>query len=90
MLNGAGFDKRLREYLWAECASAATMLQNSIIKKKVEKSAYEQYYGRKNKVLNHRRKFGETGVVKNNKRKLHSKLEDINRLFFYRLCDRSS
>ena len=32
-LNGSGFDKRLREYLWAECASTATMLQNLIIKK---------------------------------------------------------
>ena len=76
MLNGAGFDKRLREYLWAECASTATMLQNSIIKKKGEKSAYEEYYGRKNKVLHHLRTFGETGVVKDNKKKMHSKLEN--------------
>ena len=52
------------------------MLHNLIIMKKDEKSAYEQYYGRKNKVLHHLRTFGETGVVKDNKKKLHSKLED--------------
>ena len=34
MLNGACLEKRLREYLWAECASTETMLQNSIIKKR--------------------------------------------------------
>ena len=52
------------------------MLQNSIIKKKGEKSAYEEYYGSKNKVLHHLRTFEETGVVKDNKKKLHSKLKD--------------
>ena len=30
MINGAGLEKRLREYLWAECTSTATMLQNSL------------------------------------------------------------
>ena len=74
MLNGSGFDKRLREYLWAECASTATMLQNSIIKKKGDKSAYEEYYGRKNKVLHHLRRFGGIRVVKNNKKKLESNI----------------
>ena len=52
------------------------MLQNSIIKKRGDKSAYEQYYGRKNKVLHHLRTFGETGVVKDNKKKMYSKLEN--------------
>ena len=26
ILNGSGLEKRLREYLWSECASTATML----------------------------------------------------------------
>ena len=76
MLNGAGLNKRLRKYLWAECASTATRLQNSIIKKQGERSSYEEYYGKKNKILNHLRIFGEAGAVKNNKKKLHSKLEN--------------
>ena len=37
----------------------------------------------KNKVLNHRRIFGETVVVKNNKKKLHSNLEDRGIVFLF-------
>ena len=59
------------------------MLQNSIIKKMHEKSAYEQYYGRKNKILHHLRTFDETGVVKNNKKTLYSRLEDRGIVCFF-------
>ena len=64
MLNGGGFDGKMRGLMWAECASTATLLENIIVKKGQDKIPYELMYGKKSRMGGQLRTFGEMGVVK--------------------------
>ena len=74
--NHAGFENGKQEKLWPECAATATKLDNILVNKLSEKSAYENFYGEKSPIEKHLRIFGEVGIVtKHNNQRIRSKLD---------------
>jgi hypothetical protein len=61
MLNDSGVPKEIRNKLWAECALTATELCNITSRRDIG-SPYELFYGKKGKIENNLRIFGEVGV----------------------------
>lgn len=74
MLNGAGFDEKMRKSIWAECANMSMQLDNSHVRKKGI-SNYESYHGKPPKIWKEYRCFGEMAVVKTCD-KIQSKLKN--------------
>ena len=64
MLNQAGFDKIMRQLLWAEAGQTATYLDNISTKHEEEKPPYTQFYNKDAKYMQHLRTFGEMDIVK--------------------------
>ena len=75
-LNSARITKGLRCKLWAECASHVTDIENIIVKKADEKSAFEKFYGTTPRYAKDIRVFGEMGIVRNYEKKIKAKLEN--------------
>ena len=63
-LNESTLDSKNKGKLWGECAFCVTNLENICVDEPNKKSPYEIFYGRKCKIVNDLRKFGEIGVVK--------------------------
>ena len=63
MMNYAGIVPEKRDKIWTEVAATATKLENILVDKKDEKSAYEKVYGKLPDYAKHLRTFGEVGIV---------------------------
>ena len=86
MLTYAGMAEgdKLRGKLWAECASTATHLDNIIVSKTSEKCSYERFHGKKSKMVQHLRAFGEIGIVLKQKGKsMKGKLNDRGKPYIF-------
>ena len=76
MLNGADFGTKMRGTLWAECAATATMVENLLVNKEMEKSPFQFFSKKQAKYGNNLRTFGEIGVVRNYAKKMKAKLDN--------------
>lgn len=63
-MNEAGFEDKMRYYLWSECALCVTTLENIFVNENQDKSPYELLYGNKCKITKYIHTIGEFGVVK--------------------------
>ena len=75
-LNSSGLPHKLQKYLWAECASCVTNLNNLCISKPGGINPHEMFYNKVSKIGNELRKFGEIGVVKFISNKFKKKLDN--------------
>jgi hypothetical protein len=75
MLNGAGLEGELIDKIWAECVMNVTYLLNIMSTKSSFKSPFEFLYGKKPKLHDNLKMFGEVGVV-TTKEKIQAKLSN--------------
>jgi hypothetical protein len=61
MLNCSGVPQEMRDKLWAECASTATLLSN-VMSRKDGKSPHEAFHGKEAGYSRNLRIFGEVGI----------------------------
>jgi hypothetical protein len=75
MLNAAEFNWDLRHRMWAHCASLATLLDNVLIRKDVNRSPHKLWHGEDPPWMDNLQPFATIAIVKHN-RKIQSKLKD--------------
>ena len=75
MLNWARFPTDMRRRLWAQCAKAATLLENIILKSNSELTSYELFHGKASPHIDFLRTFGEVAMVHDAK-KIQGKLKN--------------
>jgi transposase InsO family protein len=75
MLNAAEFNWDLRHRMWAHCASLATLLDNVLIRKDVNRSPHKLWHDEDPPWMDNLQPFGTIAIVKHN-RKIQSKLKD--------------
>ena len=76
IFNLARMNKGLWHCLWAKCASHVTNMENIIVWKANDKSAYEKFYYKPPRLLSNIRFFGKIGIVRVYNKKIKAKLED--------------
>jgi hypothetical protein len=75
MLNEASLEGELRDKIWAEFVMSVTHLSNIMSTKLSFKSPFELLYGKKPKLHNNLKMFGEVGVV-TTKERIQAKLSN--------------
>lgn len=63
-MNYSGIIHKYWRYLWYECASTVTLLENMLIKNNEENNEYTMFYDTELKITKDLHTFGEIGILK--------------------------